>query len=207
MVKKSVTLLVIICFATAAWAGPKDKTKGALVNPSACKGIATWNNAIVKTKYQADSKQVKISWKDTTISDGTTVYCFLDANTYISALGGATANGNTVVFKGTVTGGKLGIKGKLGTILSYQPTETLSINSTTECYLDTTGGTYSPSTQCAAGAGLWLAQDTANYNDDGLEGVCQGFTPAMPISTYPDASPIAVAGTGSFPPDATTHCP
>lgn len=211
--KKLIVLTAVLCMATTAWAGPKDKSKGALVNTSSCRGTTGWDNEVVKATYSADANAMKIAWKGTgPVLDNQTVYCFLGAKSWL----GPSSTANVLVMKGTIAaGGKLSMKGLVASVAMGVVPDTVQYDSTMDCYLDTTSGTYDPKTECensascAPGSCLWVPQDTVNYKDDNIEGVCENITNnTIPVfSSYPDASPLAVMGIGSFPETPTVTCP
>jgi hypothetical protein len=205
MAKKIALVLALLMVATAAWAGPKDKLKSALVNPDKCLGNANWNNKTVKASLKADATAMKIGWKDTPGLNGKTIYCFMKASASIGQIdGGLFWYTQTVVLKGVVDGGKMKMKAKIASVtpggVKYS-TEIATKESEVWCEIDDSG-TWDPADACDAGgsgSGLWLAPDLVNFKEDSLAGVCQGgIAPSDPFGSYPDGDVIAVEGMGTF---------
>jgi len=97
------------------------------------------------------------------------------------------------------------MKGTMASVAAGVVTDLVTMNSSLACYVDA-AGTYDPSTSCTGG--FWVPQDTVTFKDDNIEGVCQGTTPGNPITVFPDTTPLAVDGMGSFPDDPTkSACP
>jgi hypothetical protein len=199
MIRKFTVLVAVICIATAAWAGAKDKLKGALVNTTSCRGVTGWDNEAVKATYSADAKQMQIAWKGTTPAlDGQKVYCFLSGDMWLGDTGPL---GNCLVMVGSAVGGQMKMKGKVASVSGGMAPDQIQFNSGLECYLDPGNTTaYDGVTPSTPGcAGLWIQQDVVNFNDDNIIGVCQGGSPGNPCTVFPDAAPLAVSGLGAFP--------
>jgi len=63
--------------ASAAWAGPKDKTKETLVDPTSIAGNGvTWNNNTVQAGIKSGKCKIKIGIKDTLAAiEGDEIIC------------------------------------------------------------------------------------------------------------------------------------
>jgi hypothetical protein len=213
MVRKLVVLVAVMCVATATWAGPKDKSKGALINNTDCRGTTDWNNEVVKATYSADANKMKIAWKGTgTGLDGKDVYCFLSASSRMGGSAGET--GNCLVMKAQPEGGKLSMKGLVASVAMGVIPDTVQYNNGMACYVDA-AGTFDPAAACAGSAVdcgflgcVWLAQDTVNFKDDNIVGVCENLdNGSIPCDTFPSGTPLAVSGIGSFPETPNAVCP
>jgi hypothetical protein len=223
MVKKVVVLVAVMCVATAAWAGPKDKLKGSVVSVESCTGSTHWdwqNDTVVAT-IQADSKKMKVKWKGTGADlNGKTVYCFLGADNWLGNFAAVGPVANALIMKGTVEDGKLSLSGTVASVAADSLPDMTSFNSTVECYVDA-ADTYASNLPLVAGinnaaacpVAIWIPQDTVNFKDDSIVGVCQGGPrdPNSPfIAVYPDPNgPLAVSGLGSYPeiPSTGAGCP
>jgi hypothetical protein len=218
---RKVALVVALMFvATAAWAGPNDKSKNALINPASCRGSTEWDNKIVKATFSGGSSTMKIKASNLGVTGD--IYCITFAEGYIAALGplvGATA----VVTKGTVSDGKLMIKANPGAVDPASIPggvvtvgDLLNFHTSLECYKDTTSWDWEAECQ-----GMKLTKDPT-AKDDGFVGICKFFVPLLdarpmfsklpdgqvydPGSPYGGLNPLAIIGSGFFSSKATDLC-
>jgi hypothetical protein len=198
MLRKLVVVVAVVCVATSAWAGAKDKIKGSLTNNTACRGTTVWDNKLVKATYQADSKKMKLSWKGTASSlNGKQVYCFLCANSYMGTFPGVEA-ANCLVMGGKPEEGALKMQGAVEAISAGANPDQIQFNSTMDCYEDS-AGTYVPGDNCPTPY-LWLTPTAEMVKKAAnIVGVCENLSSSdIPITTLPDTY-LAGLGMGSFP--------
>jgi hypothetical protein len=183
--KKLAIVVASLLAASAAFAGPKDKSKQSLINGSALAGSANWSNTTVSGSVKSGKCKAKIQFKDVAAGlVGDTITCITSADVRATSLG-AGAFGNSVVMQGVVEDNfKLKIGAKLSQIGCGTVSDAINFNSTVVCYEQDLA--YDPAAECAGEGMLWLAGD----GSDGLVGLCQGLTANAGERIPPPASAV-----------------
>ena len=169
-----VGVMVGCLVASAAWAGPKDKSKETLIDSTSIIGNnTTWNNNTVQAGVKSGKCKIKIQFKDTLPGiEGDQIMCFGCADVRATSLPGGDANsyGNCAVLLGTVTDGQLKMKADLSQVGCGVTSAAVAFNPSMTCYNEDL--LYDFSAKCFAepGGALPLLGD----GSDDLVGVCQG---------------------------------
>jgi hypothetical protein len=174
---------LLLLSVSAAFAGPKDKSKQSLINSSALGGTANWNNATASGSVKSGKCKIKLQFKDAAASlVGDVITCIASADVRATSLGASTF-GNSVVLQGTVEDNfKLKMGAKLAQIGCGVLSDAINFNSSIECYEQDLA--YDPQTECGGNSMLWIPGD----GSDSLLGVCQGTLPNVSQRIPPPAS-------------------